>query len=431
MSPYLVQLFNNLIVFCTAIFLCFFTVQDRIIKPRWQIALASGLVTISYCLVFSAFPVYVMDIAVPFYLAIAFLYYRHTVDVPSMKLLFILMMTTNYVSFITSINVAFKIPQTAPVILITSTIITALSLPPVIFLFRGFLWPIIRDIGGREWRLLWIIPLTYSVMEVILVYAMSDVQALLHVFILCVSILSAFATYSITLFMLKQTAERTREVERMKAGEAYAILQAEQYTILAENIERTKATRHDLRHQLAVMKGFLATGDIDGAMLFCDELLENIPVTYEQPLCENFAVSAVALYYQTLARREGIDIFFQLSIPTKAGRIQDSDLCIIIGNFLENAVEACARMKPTDARKIKIRAQTRHDYLSIVMDNSFSGDYRVQDGLFESLKHSGEGIGLSSVRAVAQKYNGYAKFEAKGNVFLSSVVLQMRKGAFA
>ena len=63
--------------------------------------------------------------------------------------------------------------------------------------------------------------------------------------------------------------------------------------------------------------------------------------------------------------------------------------------------------------------------MTFTMDNSFDGIYEEQDGVFFSCKRGGEGTGLSSVRAIARKYGGDARFEARENVFMSSVYVLM------
>ena len=65
--------------------------------------------------------------------------------------------------------------------------------------------------------------------------------------------------------------------------------------------------------------------------------------------------------------------------------------------------------------------------LAITIDNSFDGKLNKKDDAFMSLKHKGEGIGISSVKAIAEKYGGAAQFEAKENVFQVSVMLRVKQ----
>lgn len=125
------------------------------------------------------------------------------------------------------------------------------------------------------------------------------------------------------------------------------------------------------------------------------------------------------------AKQEGIDISAQLSVPPALSNTQETDLCIIVGNLLENAVEACSRMT-SGQRFIRMGSRFQHGVLAITVDNSFPGDsIRRRDGVFLSSKRDSEGTGLSSVKAATEKYGGAVRFEAKDGVFLSSVYIRL------
>jgi signal transduction histidine kinase len=143
-------------------------------------------------------------------------------------------------------------------------------------------------------------------------------------------------------------------------------------------------------------------------------------------ICENEAVNALAIYYVNKAGKEGIDIVYKLDIPRQIGRIQNVDLSRIVGNMLENAIEACLRMD-YGTKKIRLQSMIAGDMLVLGMRNSFDGDYKVlADGRYVSRKRdSGVATGLASVCSVADKYGGSVKFEAKDREFMTSVRLDM------
>jgi len=212
--------------------------------------------------------------------------------------------------------------------------------------------------------------------------------------------------------------ENTRMTEQLLS------LQREQYERITENAEAVKVQRHDLRHQLAVVKGYNDSGDAESLSAYLDELIAGIPASDEKALCENFAVNALTHYYLSFAANSGVKTSIRLSVPKKTGRVRDRDLSIIVGNLLENAIEACKRQTHGE-RFIKLNSRIHKDTLTFTMDNSFDGNYEEQDGVFFSRKRDGEGTGLSSVRAIARKYGGDARFEARENVFMSSVYVVM------
>ena len=91
---------------------------------------------------------------------------------------------------------------------------------------------------------------------------------------------------------------------------------------------------------------------------------------------------------------------------------------------MENALEACGRM--TEGKKfIHLGSRVDMGLLTIIMDNSFHGQFKHERGKYPSSKREDFGVGLSSIQAVARKRGGDARFETDGNVFHSSVYMQI------
>ena len=122
-----------------------------------------------------------------------------------------------------------------------------------------------------------------------------------------------------------------------------------------------------------------------------------------------------------IAKNENIRFDARLELPEDAG-VSDSDLCIVFGNCVENAIEACRGV--SSGRFIRINSKITGKILAITVDNSFDGKLKNKGGAFMSRKHDVEGIGISSIKAIAEKYGGAAQFEAKDNLFQASVMLQ-------
>ena len=156
---------------------------------------------------------------------------------------------------------------------------------------------------------------------------------------------------------------------------------------------------------------------------YIDDLLDTIPAA-PQMYCENQAVNAIVSHYATLCQEQGVETDIRLSVPTQTQQITDAELCVIFGNLLENALEACDRMG--EGRKfLHLGSRIHMGLLTIVMDNSFDGQVRQENGKFRSSKRDDFGVGLTSIQAVARKRGGDARFETDGNVFHSSVYVQI------
>ena len=114
-----------------------------------------------------------------------------------------------------------------------------------------------------------------------------------------------------------------------------------------------------------------------------------------------------------------------LEIPpeiSKGSDLTDSQLCIVFGNLLENAVEACCRTE-SQGRFIKLCSYIKAGILYIAMDNNCDGNIHIENGGFISSKRNEIGTGINSITAIAKKHGGDAKFNVNGNVFESSVCI--------
>lgn len=180
--------------------------------------------------------------------------------------------------------------------------------------------------------------------------------------------------------------------------------------------------RHDLRHQLTAIRGL--AGDTNPQLSkYIDDLLDTIPAA-PQEYCENQAVNAIVSHYAALCREQGIETDIRLSVPTRTEQTTDAELCVIFGNLMENALEACGRM--TEGKKfIHLGSRVDMGLLTIIMDNSFHGQFKQEHGKYLSSKRDDFGVGLSSIQAVARKRGGDARFDTDGNVFHSSVYMQI------
>jgi len=201
-------------------------------------------------------------------------------------------------------------------------------------------------------------------------------------------------------------------------------MQRTQYTRMIENDRHNKAVRHDIRHHLAALGGL---ADSEGAAKTKDYLADlnsGLGASRRDTIyCENVSVNAVISHYLDTAKEEGCEISAHLIILEETSNVPAMDLCVVLGNLLENAVEAC---RGTSVRKfIRVNSMIKGTALFITVDNSYSGEIKKIGDSFMSGKREGEGIGISSVKAITKKYEGEACFEAGENVFQASVMLRI------
>ena len=197
-------------------------------------------------------------------------------------------------------------------------------------------------------------------------------------------------------------------------------LKVEHYETIQSHIAETRRARHDLRHHLSVFRSYIDTGDIKNLDRYLDEYIESLHGSSESAYCENFTVNSILQYYIDMAKNDDITIDVSAVVPVDMN-INDTDLCIVFGNCIENAVEACRKFD--GERYIKIRSRKTNEMFTIIIANSFDGNIKKEGGKFLSRKREGEGIGISSVKSIVKKYGESAQFEVDGNEFKATIIL--------
>ena len=100
------------------------------------------------------------------------------------------------------------------------------------------------------------------------------------------------------------------------------------------------------------------------------------------------------------------------------------DTCLVLANLLENALEASLKTE-RDRRYIRLKAYLHGDKLLLIeTENAYDGEIRERNGVFQSRKRKGSGIGLQSVRHIAEQSGGASSFEYSDGIFRAKLMLR-------
>ncbi|MGL9728549.1 sensor histidine kinase [Enterococcus sp. DIV0756] len=218
------------------------------------------------------------------------------------------------------------------------------------------------------------------------------------------------AAYVVTLSTTVNIVKSTRLELSMMEMEQQLERQSQRFDQLKLSIEQARSSRHDLRHHIAVIERYTEDGDLKGLQAYLKEYLSYLPKENEQPYCQNFAIDVLAHNYLSQAKEAGAELDIKIGLPQRL-TIPDSQLCIVFGNIFENALNACKRQK-TGKRFIRVRCVTEDNQLVLAVDNSTEPLQRIEAG-----------IGLSSVKAVVEKYNGTLEYQERDGIFQTSVMM--------
>lgn len=200
-------------------------------------------------------------------------------------------------------------------------------------------------------------------------------------------------------------------------------MQKEHYKQLNARIEETRRLRHDMRHHIRMLCVLAESGDMQRLREYLKKLAPSAEQGEALTYTTNSVLDAVLCHYITAARQAGIRVNCVVAMGDTPCLPED-ELCVLFGNLLENAVEACQRQTEGD-RYIYLRCRQETDCISIVLDNSYDGCVRYQRGYLRSSKEERVGIGVESVKTIVEKHGGMALFEPKESVFEVSVMIPL------
>ncbi|MBS5150499.1 MAG: sensor histidine kinase [Butyricicoccus pullicaecorum] len=229
--------------------------------------------------------------------------------------------------------------------------------------------------------------------------------------------------YLIFFKMIYLSYEKLRSQHDTSQTRHLLSIQKEQYHHICTNIENSRRLRHDMRHHIITLQGFLQRGQVQEASEYLEQYLCAVQQDELIELCHNPIVNMVVGYYQTIAIQEDIRFDARIQIPDTLS-ISDIDLSVILGNLLENAIYAASRGEP-DERFIQFHMLCYGQMLAITVDNGFHEETKKVGGRYISSKPNHSGLGLRNIEAIADKYDGGVEFTHDLHVFHSSVMLAL------
>lgn len=365
-----------------------------------------------------------------FWVFLYFGFYMVTVKASPFKILFVLLTILNYTSFaviIFSHFVYHRFPSSLsrPYSLYASAVLAAvylISYPLVYWLIIPKMTALIKfPENNRYWNFLWLMPATFCLSYYYNLYANRGIIAFSGrvsnmLFAVFLNLGALFVTYLVMLLL----AESNSSLE-LKAENYQLHMQTLEYQNFQGRIEDARRARHDLRQSLAVLQSFVQKEDTRGMQQYLQNYLASLPSDSPILYCENYAVNALIVYYADLARTHKIDFEVDARYPSET-KISTADCVVLLGNLLENAVEACIRQN-IDGAYIVLHMQFIKDMLVITLDNSYSGEIVKQGAAFISSKTSRPGIGTSSIKKITEKHRGVLKLDYGEGQFHASVML--------
>ena len=220
---------------------------------------------------------------------------------------------------------------------------------------------------------------------------------------------------------LSKISFREKRIDRRIAAYQSDLI-ATHYAEVENMYRQTRGWRHDYRNHIQVLKSYLAMGDIEAASHYLDALDADLNTVDLAMKTGNKMTDIILNSKISLARSKNIQVVADAHVPV-ALSTAEIDLCIIIGNLFDNAIEACMAL-PKEERMIRVYMEMKNTLLYISFTNSTAlKKQKKVNGRFFSSKGEGHGYGLVRIDTIIDRYQGYISRNSEDGAFTTEVLL--------
>jgi sensor histidine kinase YesM len=218
------------------------------------------------------------------------------------------------------------------------------------------------------------------------------------VFILCLLIINC-STYILLDFSLKAALEK-EYYQHLQQQNQY---QQEKYEQLSVTYRKLQSYQHDTKKQLLFIKECINENRIEAILPYMEESLDNLEKSYGRIHTGNLVIDSFLSNYSLLAEKNKIGFTTDLSVNPSLIPVKDYDLSIILGNLLDNAINACLKQTDTDNRKIDVYIFTDEKAGQMIIHITNTTIKNVTPEPINGLIH---GYGLANVEECVKKHFG-------------------------
>lgn len=178
--------------------------------------------------------------------------------------------------------------------------------------------------------------------------------------------------------------------------------------------------KHDFHHHLQTLKGQLKAGEVERALAYMEELDQKLMQVDTLMKTGNVSLDAILSAKIAQAKAEGIAVTVKANVPDSL-TISDVELSILVGNLLDNAIEACSRVN--GERFIRLYMTMKGKMLYFSMLNTAGEKKQKRGSLFASNKDGVHGFGLRRAEAILAEHGGWCKYNSEEGAFTSEFLV--------
>jgi len=241
--------------------------------------------------------------------------------------------------------------------------------------------------------------------------------------ILC-SVISVICAVGVVIDFFREYLRRQKQEQLLLLRSQMA---QESYAQALESISRTAAMRHEWKNQIISLHLLQKQGKTDELAQQLQELDTHLSSLTPRHYCDHFTINAIV--QNAAGRAEKLGIHFQtVAVVPAELPFTDEELCSLLLNMLDNALEAAAQVADESKRSIQCAIRIRNGYLAIKCENSYTGALILDEhGEIQSTKEQEgiHGLGLLQMKAIAEKHGSMLDVSYTDECFIVQTALKM------
>lgn len=221
-------------------------------------------------------------------------------------------------------------------------------------------------------------------------------------------------------------------LEQEKSSQYHAQIAA--YKMLEEQYSQQERLRHDMNNHMIALSGLLEKKDWEKMNEYLRSMRDSGSLGTLDEITGNRTVDALLYQKRQMAERKNIIWKCDVQMPKRCC-MKEFDLCVLFGNILDNAVEACERLQSGELHYkedpfIDIQVKAVKKFFLLEVKNSAGKRNHYKAGFTDKENPKGHGIGLLNIRDVVHRYNGVINIEAQNGIFVISVLIPLNDAAY-
>ena len=197
--------------------------------------------------------------------------------------------------------------------------------------------------------------------------------------------------------------------------------QERQYSKLFSNHSEIAKMHHDFKNVLVGIQADLKSKQYDLAMKHLQDKISTVSL-YDNAICGNQIIDTIVNNKIAIANKFNISIDFQYR-NIQHLKIDSIDIAILLGNALDNAIEATAKLADNQIKSILLLIILKGDELNIIIRNPVAYDINTDQLISDKKDKRFHGYGIINMKTIVDKYQGSLIFTCQDNIFRTTIIL--------